>query len=467
MMRMNLFEWLKKHKIGASIFFLALVLRLVLFCINLDAAEGNFIDTIRGQDGYYEISRNLIDGNGFSFDTGPVYTPDPLRPPAWIFIMAFIAKLFGSYIPVFIFEMLIASFIPVLGMCLARYIVSDRLAFFVGILLALEPYAILLSVLTISETPFTFFLFISLLFLFKYIKQPSTRSIIWSAVFLGLAILVKPTVQFFPVLIPIALFLIFRKKISKTLCMHALYFFVISMLVISPWLYRNYKEFGVWGLSAQASFNLYQYLMPTVLAIDNGTDFATEHSALTFRNNLTGSDITLATEDYYIEKALSTISLHKTALVKSVGISMMTFFTHDGMLTVLGYAGVRVPNLLDKPALTILFTEPVRLAGIISAYIASPAILVLLGRLFWIAMTLLFLVGGIRYLWKGKVSSYALIALFIVAYFAFLTTVNGFGMNARFRVTVNVFIFTFAVYSLSALWHSVRTFIRVQTSPHA
>lgn len=46
-------------------------------------------------DGYYEISRNLIEGNGYSFDIGPVFSPDPFRPPVWIFIMAFLAILFS------------------------------------------------------------------------------------------------------------------------------------------------------------------------------------------------------------------------------------------------------------------------------------------------------------------------------------------------------------------------------------
>ena len=451
---MNFGKFFRKHKIGVIIFLLALAVRLTLFVVNFNAAQGNFIETIRGADGYYEISRNLIDGNGYSFDQGPVFTPEPLRPPVWIFFMAFLAKIFGSYVPVFIFEVIIGSLIPVIGMSLAARVVSLRLATAVGVFLALEPNGVLLSFLTISEIPFTFLFLLFLFFLFRYFDSQTTRNIVWSGVFLGLAILVKPTVQFFPLLVPISFFLIYKKikSVPPILYKHCAYFFLVSVLVLTPWFYRNYREFGAIGLSAQPAFNLYLVLVPTVLSIENGTTYNDEFVKNQAITDAIGGGITLTNSDFYIKKALGVLLEHKVALIRSVAVSVVTFFTHDGMLTVLSYSKISIPNLLEKPAIMLFFSEPQTLIRHIVAYAGSSGIVVFIFRLFWIAVTFLFFVGALFYFRSEKFSPFACIALGVVIYFALLTAVNGFGMNARFRIPVTAFMVTFSVYGVSVLW---------------
>ena len=427
------------------IFILALATRLVLFSINLDFNNGDFIQTIRGQDGYYEISKNPIEGNGFTFDKD--LKPDPLRPPVWPYTMALIAWVFNSYIPVFIFEVIIASLIPILGMRLARRIITPKLSTIVGFLLAIEPYGVFLSILTITETPFTFLFLLSILFLFRYLEQQTARNIVWSGIFLGLAIMIKPTIQFFPVLVPIALYLWFRKSRPENFFKHLFAYVLISVAIIAPWVCRNYVVFNGFGLSAQPAFNLYFVLAPSVLSLENGTNFATEYEAFTSPDD----EVTLTNSSEYIQKALTVFKEHKFAFIKSLGVSIVTFFTHDGMLTLMSYSGIGVPNLLDKPALVLLVTEPQELFSLILFYLRSPAVAILIVRLLWIAITALALFGVARYLFREKLTPFVLGATLIIAYFALLTTVNGLGMNARFRVPVNAFIFTFAVYGFVAI----------------
>jgi len=444
-----------KHRVLVIIFAIALAVRLLLFFINLNVAGGDFIATISGGDGYYEISKNLIEGRGYTFDEGPDYKAEFLRPPVWIFIMAILAKLFNSYVPVLIVELFMGSFIPVVGVLLAQRIVLPRLAVAVGILLALEPFSVLLSFITLTETSFTFFLLLSLLFVFRYIERRSTRNIVWTAVFLALAILIKPTVQFFPILVPIGLYWIFRKHYSLIFFKHALYFVITIALILTPWLYRNQQEFGKVSLSSQAAFNVYSVLVPSVLSIENGTDFKTEYAALNKVLKERGDEITPANSSQYMKEALSMLSQHKVAFLKSIGISMLTFFTHDGMLTVLSYSKVIIPNMFNKPVLTMMLSEPLRLFQLAVAYSKTPAVLVLFGRLGWVIVFMLFLFGTVRYFRREQTSSYAYAALGVVLYFALLTTANGLGMNARFRMPVNAFIFTFAVYGFYFLYRSI------------
>lgn len=444
-------EFLKKNKIAVGIFLFAVIVRLALFFAYLDFNNGDFVSTVWGVDGYSDIAKNLVEGNGYSDGSPPLYAPNSLRPPAWIFIIAIFTKVFVSLVPIFIFQLVLSGLVPVMGMYLAERIISKDYAFIVGILLALEPAAVFSTTMLASETSFTFFFLVFVIFLFRYFDNRTTSNAVWSGVFLGLAILVKPTVQFLPFLVPLMLIVFFKKSLSRDMFKHALYFVAVSMLVLAPWVYRNYKEFGVYGLTSQPAYNLFTVLVPTVLSIDRGTNYEVEQHIYSDILRTRGGFITLANSNDYIAESLGILRQHKAAFLKSIGVSVVTFFTHDHMLTVLGSGGVSIPNFLDKPALVLLFTNPFELAGYIAAYVTTPGVFILIGRLFWIITTILFFGGSCLYLRREKFSPMAFTALFIVAYFALMTTANGFGMNGRFRIPVNTFIFTFALYGLVAL----------------
>jgi 4-amino-4-deoxy-L-arabinose transferase-like glycosyltransferase len=447
-------SWIIKNKLPIGLFLCALAIRLIFFGINFTHNDFNLLNTIHGQDGYYEISQNLLQGHGFSFDTTPPYHPEPLRPPVWPVLIAFFAKIFGSYWASFMFEIILGSAIPVLGMYLARYIIPEPYvrsgSVWVAILLILDPYSILLSFIFYTETCFTFFLLLFFLFLFRYLKEQTMRNAAWASVFLALATLVKPTTQYFVVLIPLALLFIFRKKWSWNLGRQLGAFVAIFVLLISPWLYWNHQTFGVWGTSAQPAFNLYVYLVPTVLSIDNHTNFQTEYNNFLGKNNPGLDTITLANSPYYQHVALGIIMQHKKALVESGVISFVTFFTHDGMLTFLEYSGVTINNILTKPAISMI-GHPSELISLIAHYADSPAILVFIFRIIWILISLLFLTGIYFYIKKEGWKSYGVLAVLIIAYFTLTTMINGLGVNARFRVPVEALIFIFAVYGFCVI----------------
>ena len=67
--------FLKQHKLELGIFALALVARLVFFFVCLYANGGDVIATVRGQDGYFGLSQNLLLGNGFSINPTAPFLP--------------------------------------------------------------------------------------------------------------------------------------------------------------------------------------------------------------------------------------------------------------------------------------------------------------------------------------------------------------------------------------------------------
>jgi len=440
---------MKNKKIFLAVFFLALVVRMAFFTLSYIHNDYNLKFATYSSDGYEEISQNLLQGHGFSSDLNPPYEPNSRRLPLWVLTIDLFVLIFGSYWPVLILLMILGSAIPILGMHIADKLSKNRTIYLAtGILLALEPFGIFLSTVLCTETLFTFLFLLSFIFLIRYFENKNLKDLVLMTLFLSLATLTKPTSQYLPILVLALLIYESWGRLNKQLFCRALVVSFISIAMLSPWLYRNYVEFGKLGLSSQVGIATYFSLTSTVLAIDKHTNFATEYTSFIKDHNVSEADINLSNADYYVGEAFKIVSEHKIALVESAATSVVTFFTHDGMLTFLETMGISPQNYLSKPALSLLFSNPRELLNQIISNVNSPTILVLFGRLWAIFLALCFLIGTTVYLKAKKISIPALAALLIVLYFALTTTINGFGVNARYRAPVNVFIFTFALYGL-------------------
>ncbi|HEU0080905.1 MAG TPA: glycosyltransferase family 39 protein [Candidatus Paceibacterota bacterium] len=454
-----------RYRLEIAVFAIALAARLVFFSLSFPAHHGDIVQTIKGDDGYYELSQNILAGNGFSFDVAPPYRPNPLRPPVWPFAIAGIAALFKSYWAVFAFEVLLGSFIPVMGMAIARRLFARRAVWLgTGLLMAIEPYGVLLSTILYTETAFTALFLASVWFLVRYLQSESKpwRDLVWTAVFMGLATLVKPTIQYVPAALAALLLWQERKALTGKSFVRAGAVLGIFCAVIAPWIVRNYVEFGKPGMSAQPAFNLYVYLAPTVLSIDNRTNFQTEYQSFVKKGGFDENSITLANGDAYSSQAMAVIKEHKLALVKSAATTLVTFFTHDGMLTFMAYAGATFRNDLDRPALDLLLHEPGKLLSLVGSYARSGAIAIPIMRLVWVAVALCMIAGIYRTLRRSPCQPALLFAILLIAYFALTTSINGLGVNARFRVPVNIFIFSFALHGFLVALDAVR-----RRFPHA
>lgn len=449
-------SFIKKYKIELIIFISALILRTVLFFINFSVNNYDLITTIKADDGYYELSQNIINGHGFTFDSDQPYRPNSLRPPLWPYLIALFAFM-GGYWLVLVVEIFMASLIPVFGYKIAKLLFEEKIARVVSILMVIEPYSVLLSFLLYSETSFTFFFIVSLYFLIKNFYKENILYMIWSGIFLGLSLLIKPTVQYFPILIPLFFVLVFWKNNLKNRLIQAIIYSVIAVAIISPWLIRNYRYFGKMEMTVQPAFNLYVYLVPTLLSIDNKTSFATEIDNFVYKKGVNVFDITLANQAKYKSEALPIIFDHKLALIESVLMTLVTFFTHDGMLTVLQYSGIRIINVVNEPFIQLLFS-PLSLFKIIYHYLFSPAILIMIGRLLWFILTIFMFYGVFDLYRKRKLNAKYILMSLIILYFALTTSINGLGVNARFRVPILVLIFSFAVYG----FYAILAFIKIK-----
>src|SRR3990167_7583606 len=160
-------SFIRAHKIEIIIFILALVIRIAYLGLSLYSHDWDLVNTVQGADGYFTVSRNIINGHGFSDSNQSPYEPYSFRPPLYHYFIAWSYWLLGGYGGVIALQILISSILPVLAMFILRYLFSRTVTVWTGIILALEPVSVLFSTIFYSETFFMLLFFLSLLYLFR------------------------------------------------------------------------------------------------------------------------------------------------------------------------------------------------------------------------------------------------------------------------------------------------------------
>lgn len=449
-------SFLRSHKAEVWIFLLAVIVRCLYFGLSYESRSGDVMATISGADGYYAISENIIHGHGYSSEVEPPYILNSIRPPVYPYFLAGTYFLSGSYWSTLLLQILIGSMLPLIGMAIARYLSDKRsISIAVGAFLALEPFAILFSIFFYSETVFMFMFSSSVLLLFKFLKEERTVLFILSALLLGLSILTKPTAQYVPIIFVGVLLWHYRARLTSALP-YAAGYGLICLIVVSPWLYRNWHEFGVVGISAQQGSTLYTVLVPSVLAVKNGTTFQQEFNMILANGGTDPNSTQISQSAEFTAKATPILLANLWPLTLVFANTGLNFFIHDGMYDVLKHVGLRPETLLGKPALFLLFSDPGALFLYISKVVFQPIILILLGRIVWILITVACIVGIVYAFLKRQMSIYNTIAMTLVVYFMLMALTIGLAINARYRMPVNLFIFTFAASGVAMLVERVR-----------
>lgn len=446
----------KKYKLEVFIFTLALVVRLAYLGFSVQAWGGDFNGAIEGADYYFQISQNILAGHGFSINWEPPYELNTFRTPVMPYFIVAAHQALGGFGAAILLQILLASLIPLLAMRIARYITDiPWIVIFVGIFMALEPYAVLFSTVFYSETIFTILLCISIIYFFRYATDRRLIDLFFCASFMSFAMLTKPTVEFLPLFLGAYLLWLWRSNFTYGLARVTL-FIVLCVLMVSPWLYRNYSVAGSVALSPQAGVQLYTVLWPSVLSIKNGTTWGQEFDAL-IASGVHGPNNASVTDSSAYAKLAIPLLLQNPLPLTIVSINTtIGFFTHDGIYDVLRHLKIRPDKGLGGPALFVALEDPKAFLGMIVHFIQTPFALILIARIGWIALTGLCIYGAIRYLLREKKTT-GVAAIIIVIYFLLTTLVIGLAVNARYRLPVNVFIVTFAAYAITPLVAKIRS----------
>ncbi|MFT5036464.1 MAG: 4-amino-4-deoxy-L-arabinose transferase-like glycosyltransferase [Candidatus Azotimanducaceae bacterium] len=408
-------NFIRSHKTELILFILSFVIHLTLFSAMIEEL-GSVLDTVRVDDGYFELTQNVLAGNGFSWSAEAPYAPNPLRTPGYIYVLALLISVVGITGAALI-QLVASSLIPVFGFYIAQRITgSKKAAIFTGVILAVDPMLAFLSFQFYTDTLFLLLFLPWLLLTFRYAKNPNIKTLIICAILLGIAILVRPVVQYVPILIALCIMWQFGKHNWHKSAIHIGVYFIIIGAILTPWIMRNVATFDSPGLSAQSSFVLYTNLAPAVLSVANGTNFQEERDSFLTFEEYKGDTITLKNASTYTEKAIDIVLEHPAATAYVMSKSVFTFFTNDGFYTLLGRLG-------HEPRDSLAFLVVMRLV--------------------WIFITLAAFVGALRYIFIQR-SPWAIFTVTLVAYFAATSTIAAFGTNPRYRLPVDPIILALA-----------------------
>jgi hypothetical protein len=228
-----------------------------------------------------------------------------------------------------------------------------------------------------------------------------------------------------------------RRALSKKLFLHLAYFLAILALMLSPWVYRNYSQFGAVALSTQSDRNLYVALLPSVISIEKGISFNDAQAPLLAKHP---NNFTFANSAGMTAYSISTMARYPIADMKMALLSGFTFFTADGVSTVMENVGVQPSAHLDRPATSLLFSSPILLMKTLGAYLDSDVAVIFIARIIFIMISVLFLVG-LYWLYRFKQSSKEIdFTVLLVVYFMLTTVSNGLAVTARFRMPIEPII---------------------------
>ncbi|OGY90841.1 MAG: hypothetical protein A3H70_03870 [Candidatus Komeilibacteria bacterium RIFCSPLOWO2_02_FULL_48_11] len=441
-------DYIKKYKIVILIAGIAILLRLIFFGIIISQKNYNLNSAVSGAkfDGYYEIAYNLINHSVFSFDQdNSLILSDTKRTPGYPVILVPFLYFDGAYLVIFL-QIILGGVLAALAWLIAWRVTSQaKIANIVGLLMAIDPVGIWLSVKFLTETFFTLFFFLFILSVIKLLKVINHKGEtggsagnipILAGLYLGLATLFRPTTLYLPVFLILSWLIFAYWRHKKKQWSTGFIFFISFVIVLSPWFIRNYKVFGVVGYSSIASETLFTYLAPSVISMNSGKGFS--ESQMIFFTNQGYADyprVDIANSGEFKNRAIALLKQYPYESILAAGVAATAFFTHDGALSFLQEINLISGALPAKADLIHNFTD----------FIISPFALIALFRLLWFVIFLTFL-WRFLLMWRRKIlTSPYVFLLLLIFYFAATTMFNGFGANARFRFPVNSLILIFSV----------------------
>ena len=410
---------------------------------------------------FYKIAEVLKDGHGFT-DGEPSLAPAAVFPPVFFMALAASLKLAHSVIPLLILQIVLAALIPLVVWNMALLFTQDmRVRTLAAGLAAFEPQMVLWSLLPVTETIATFFLLCGLYFFLKTIMGQRWQQAALSGIFLGLSTLTRPHGQFLFILgtISLVVWALYRtlKSIpARSIISAALIFMAAFMLVVSPWIIRNYYRFGTISIASTGLRNLYSDFATSVLTIHSersgnfGDIRRGLYQELADKHGITREQLRKNPELGKIaaREAVMIIARYPKDAVQVVVIALGAFFTQDLYTYYLEKFEIIPHFSLDfSPSVVLLKHGPKMLVEMIYNKLGWYALIPLMARIFWVGMFL----GALWGLWRaikesGNARATALILAVVVGYYALVSLVGGFADQGRLRYPVSSLLFMLASF---------------------
>jgi len=236
------------------IILLAFVIRMGFF-VSLQPWNKEVVDTtiiVSDASGYHQLALSLLSNKTFD-------AFDAFRTPGYPFFVALLYSISDESVW---FVLLIQILLNIISVWLvyktASIIFSHKIALFSAFLFAIDIHQALYAVTLLTDILFVFLFLASVYYLCKNIKENNFSSICLSALFLGIATLVRPISFLFPFVAVFFILVLSNLKLNMKL-VYSFVFSIIFIVTISPWLLHNYSKYGEAKLSSISGSNLLFY----------------------------------------------------------------------------------------------------------------------------------------------------------------------------------------------------------------
>lgn len=193
---------------------------------------------------YDEIAWNLAQGQGYrEFLEGPLNEDHGIirAGPGYEFFLAGVYKIFGHHYGVIwffqsLFHALSAFLVFLISKKILRHEKANTIALLGMVFYGFFPDLIIATSMLLTET-LALFLFVLCVFIFlKYIDVQKRESVFLLGVLIPFMVLVRS--QLGLIILPLLIFWILKKRWS-----HIIIFFILFIIVLTPWTLRNYQVF--------------------------------------------------------------------------------------------------------------------------------------------------------------------------------------------------------------------------------
>lgn len=324
----------------------------------------------------------------------------------------------------------------------------------------------------IADTLFFPFFLLGIFNIGIYLKKPELRLLIIAGLSFGIGTLIRPGIQYFPIVVAVVL-LVFDFK-NTTKWRHIGMMFLVFLMVLSPWLIRNYYHFGHLYMSGQASNLVTYYHVPTVMQYKTGI----EHLAARAEVRKVMKKV-IQEKEQALGRKLNSVEYFKTQqswALKELGKDPMFVFKH-WMIAILKnlyepftidlYYALRLDNM-ERPHLFAIMAgnsgiealdneegsnRLVKFAQRLGYYLWHQDHFYLFITAFSFLTLIFFLIGVLVILTKKD----RFLWLMMLANFYFVAT-PGLEVFGRFRFPVDGFVFIQACLGLIAVYQLLQSY---------
>lgn len=228
--------------------------------------------------GHYDVDSYGYDPIALYFaQTGTLTDPNnimspPVQPIGYHFFLGLLYLFFGHSIAVVVLVQLVLMIaVIVMLISIAMKLQGKEVATIVGILAAINLGLLIYPQLILAEVLLVLLLLLFMYCYISFLETSTLRTLIFSGLFLGISMLVKPVALLF--IIPLSVITYVAHDLSTTIKMRNLLLLVLCFAMpIIAYMGRNYVRYGAFAFAPMTQLNMYQCFLAKVISHVESTD---------------------------------------------------------------------------------------------------------------------------------------------------------------------------------------------------